>query len=228
LPAGTSRGGGAGTFIGRRGGGRGERSAAQTISTLRARRKRPGASHTCHPRRWQLHQQGSVPGIPRRGCGSAAHVRGPEKAVRRLIAIHGQAHATIRAVPWTASDAADRSRPTCWKRPRGVIEAIEAGDVTHHKEELGHLLFNVVFQSRIARGKGSSTSRRCGDAISTSSTRHPHVFGDRRASPAPRGCEEWEREGSRLTAQAKGRVPAIPPSGLRSGCPAAPGTGRSG
>src|SRR6185503_10405479 len=64
-----------------------------------------------------------------------------------------------------------------------VIEAIESGRVDALEEELGDLLFQVVFHAQIARERGefdmAGVLQRLADKMTS---RHPHVFGDATAS----------------------------------------------
>jgi len=62
-----------------------------------------------------------------------------------------------------------------------LIDAIERDDTENLKEELGDLLFNIVFHARIAEEKGQfdfdDVAR---DITDKMLRRHPHVFGDAR------------------------------------------------
>ncbi len=62
-----------------------------------------------------------------------------------------------------------------------VLDAIERADTENLKEELGDLLFNIVFHARIAEEQGQFDF----DDVARGATdkmlrRHPHVFGDTR------------------------------------------------
>lgn len=60
-----------------------------------------------------------------------------------------------------------------------VLDAIEREDVNDLKDELGDLLFQVVFHSQIASEKGLFTFDDVAQAINEKMLRrHPHVFGD--------------------------------------------------
>src|SRR4030095_1276038 len=64
-----------------------------------------------------------------------------------------------------------------------VADAVERGDLSDIRDELGDLLFQVVFQARIAEEAGhfdfSDVAQSIADKLEA---RHPHIFGDA-ASP---------------------------------------------
>ena len=96
--------------------------------------------------------------------------------------------------PWDREQDLRTLTPYLLEEAHEVIEAIEAGDAQHHKEELGDLLFQVVFQSRIAREEGKFDFAAVCDAISDKLTRrHPHVFGDVEVSGSKEVVKNWER-----------------------------------
>lgn len=60
-----------------------------------------------------------------------------------------------------------------------TLEAIETGDRQHLREELGDLLLQVAFHSRIAEeDEGFTVDDVAGDIVEKLIRRHPHVFGD--------------------------------------------------
>ncbi len=75
-----------------------------------------------------------------------------------------------------------------------VAEAIATGSPADLKEELGDLLFQIIFQARVAEESGDfdldAVMRAIGDKIVR---RHPHVFGDGRLSTADQVLEQWEQ-----------------------------------
>jgi MazG family protein len=96
--------------------------------------------------------------------------------------------------PWDREQTLRTLTPYLLEEAHEVIEAIEAGDAQHHKEELGDLLFQVVFQSRIAREEGKFDFAQVCDGIADKLTRrHPHVFGDVSVSGSKEVVKNWER-----------------------------------
>jgi MazG family protein len=117
----------------------------------------------------------------------------PEKAMRRLLEIMDKLR-DPGGCPWDREQTLRTLTPYLLEEAHEVIEAIETGDVAHHKEELGDLLFQVVFQARIAREEGKFDFAQVCDTISDKLTRrHPHVFGDVSVSGAKEVVRNWER-----------------------------------
>lgn len=66
-----------------------------------------------------------------------------------------------------------------------AVDAIEADDVVHLREELGDVLLQVVLQSQIAADAGEFTiDDVCADINAKMIRRHPHVFGEEAAATA--------------------------------------------
>jgi nucleoside triphosphate diphosphatase len=73
-----------------------------------------------------------------------------------------------------------------------VLEAIDGGDVGEHREELGDLLLQVVFQAQLRREEGAFDFADVAEAISTKLVhRHPHVFGDADVKDAEGVLRQW-------------------------------------
>jgi MazG family protein len=96
--------------------------------------------------------------------------------------------------PWDREQTLRSLTPYLLEEAHEVIEAIESGDAQHHREELGDLLFQVVFQARIAREEGKFDFAGVCEAISDKLTRrHPHVFGNVTVSGSREVVKNWER-----------------------------------
>ena len=95
-----------------------------------------------------------------------------------------------------------------------VADAIESGDAAELKDELGDLLLQVVFHSRIAEEAGLFTLGDVATAIADKmERRHPHIFGD----AADGGHHLWE-EVKAAERSAKGASSAL--DGVAIGLPA--------
>jgi len=122
--------------------------------------------------------------------------------------------------PWDREQTLRTLTPYLLEEAHEVIEAIEAGDAQHHKEELGDLLFQVVFQARIAREEGKFDFAKVCDSISDKLTRrHPHVFGDVSVSGSREVVKNWERIKADER-KAKGDAPRSAIGGVPAGLPA--------
>lgn len=98
-----------------------------------------------------------------------------------------------------------------------AVDAIEADDVAHLREELGDVLLQVVLQSQIAADAGEFTvDDVCADVNEKMIRRHPHVFGDVRAENANEVLDLWDRV---KLGERTDDSPAAQPEGLLDGVP---------
>lgn len=74
-----------------------------------------------------------------------------------------------------------------------AVDAIESGDLDHMREELGDVLLQVVLQAQIAQNAGEFTLDEVARGINEKLVRrHPHVFGDAKASTPEEVGRIWE------------------------------------
>ncbi len=59
-----------------------------------------------------------------------------------------------------------------------VLDAIERQDYADLRDELGDLLFQVVFYAQMGQEQGCSISMRCAPPSATSWSAVTHIFGD--------------------------------------------------
>lgn len=94
--------------------------------------------------------------------------------------------------PWDREQTMKSLTPFIIEEAYEVISAIDSGDMEHIKEELGDLLFQVIFVSQIAAEEGSFS---LSDVIDLSHKkmvgRHPHVFGESRADTPEEVLKQW-------------------------------------
>jgi ATP diphosphatase len=89
----------------------------------------------------------------------------------------------VDGCPWDRVQTFASIAPYTVEESYEVADAIERGDMAHLKEELGDLLFQVVFHARIAEEGGHFDFDAVAAAICDKLVRrHPHVFGDGPAS----------------------------------------------
>lgn len=81
--------------------------------------------------------------------------------------------------PWDIRQTSKSIAGYTLEETHEALDAIERGDTQNLKEELGDLLFHIVFHSRIAEENGDFNFADVVEAIVGKMTRrHPHVFGD--------------------------------------------------
>ena len=75
-----------------------------------------------------------------------------------------------------------------------AVDAIEARDVAHLREELGDVLLQVVLHSQIAADAGEfDIDDVCADVNAKMVRRHPHVFGETSAESASEVLDLWDK-----------------------------------
>jgi len=103
-----------------------------------------------------------------------------------------------------------------------LVEAIEKGDAEEIQEELGDVLFHIVFIARMFQEAGQFKLQDVAEGITHKMIRrHPHVFGDRTVSGSEEVIQNWhkiklnERKSSQ-NASIFDSVPASLPSLMRA------------
>lgn len=92
--------------------------------------------------------------------------------------------------PWDQEQSLETLRPFLIEEAYEVLDAIEEGDRAHHTEELGDLLFQIVFQAALAKIPLEEIVRCVGEKLIR---RHPHVFGEASVRDAQQVIVNWER-----------------------------------
>lgn len=81
--------------------------------------------------------------------------------------------------PWDIKQSYASIAPSTIEEAYEVVDAIEKQDYVHLKEELGDLLFQVIFYSQIGREEGRfDFAGIVSDLVAKLVRRHPHVFPD--------------------------------------------------
>ena len=95
--------------------------------------------------------------------------------------------------PWDREQDFSTIAPYTIEEAYEVADAIERGDKAALKDELGDLLFQVVFHARMAEEAGLFAFDDVAAAISDKMVRrHPHVFGDAKIASVAEQNEAWE------------------------------------
>ena len=111
-----------------------------------------------------------------------------------LVAIMAALRTPVTGCPWDLEQSFETIAPYTIEEAYEVADAINQGDRTHLKEELGDLLLQVVYHSRMAEEEGAFALTDVIDGIITKMIRrHPHVFGDEAARSAGVAKGFWER-----------------------------------
>jgi XTP/dITP diphosphohydrolase len=97
--------------------------------------------------------------------------------------------------PWDAEQTHASLLRYLLEEAHEVIEAVESGDRTLLREELGDLLLQVVFHARVAQEDPDDpfdVDEVAGGIVAKLVRRHPHVFGDGEAATADDVDRNWE------------------------------------
>jgi len=104
--------------------------------------------------------------------------------------------------PWDRRQTKDALRPFLIEETYEILEALDKGDDEELREELGDLLFHIVFMARIAQEEGSFDIYDVIQGVAQKMVhRHPHVFGGTEVS----GPHEVEANWAQLKAAEKQR-----------------------
>ena len=110
--------------------------------------------------------------------------------------------------PWDREQTYESLRGYLLEECYEVVEALDRGDRTGLREELGDLLFQVVFLSRLAKEGGHFDAFDVVQGIGAKMIRrHPHVFGADSLDDSDEVLRRWE-EIKRSEKEARGSSPA--------------------
>lgn len=135
-------------------------------------------------------------------------------AIDRLLAIMTRLRDPACGCPWDLQQDFRSIAPHTLEEAYEVADAIERADLPALRDELGDLLFQVVFHAELARERGAFDFAGVVQAICDKLTRrHPHVFGDTVVTDADEQSRIWERLKSEERAakgQGEGALADIP------------------
>ncbi len=138
-----------------------------------------------------------------------------DKLVKIMEALRGE-----DGCPWDREQTRQSLKPFLIEEAYELLEAIEEDDPVKIKEELGDLLFQIVFHARIAGEKGEFDIQDVIEAISGKMvSRHPHVFGGKRLRTADEVLDRWDehkRQEGKLKESILEGIPGNLPSLLKA------------
>jgi tetrapyrrole methylase family protein/MazG family protein len=125
-----------------------------------------------------------------------------------------------KGCPWDKEQTRDSLKPFLLEETYEVLEALDEGSPEKIKEELGDLLFQIIFHCQLAREKKEFDISDVIEKISRKMlNRHPHVFGKTKFKSKEHFRKYWEeeknREGKKRESILEG-VPKALPSLLRA------------
>jgi ATP diphosphatase len=135
------------------------------------------------------------------------------RAFVKLIEVMARLRAPVSGCPWDLEQDFSTIAPYTIEEAYEVADAIQRGNMADLKEELGDLLFQVVFHSQMASENGTFDIADVTQGIADKMVRrHSHVFG----SPDERSAEEQTRAWEVIkAAERAAKTPSdAPPSAL--------------
>jgi nucleoside triphosphate diphosphatase len=141
-------------------------------------------------------------------------IKGPvlTGSLDQLLAIMAHLRDERRGCPWDREQNFATIAPYTIEEAYEVADAITRGDMAALKDELGDLLFQVVFHARIAEEAGLFAFNDIAASIAEKMLRrHPHVFGDTEIFSAAAQSEAWEKH-KQAERQARARQAGEPDS----------------
>ena len=116
-----------------------------------------------------------------------------KQSIHRLIEIMSRLRDPDGGCPWDIEQDFRSIAPYTIEEAHEVADAIERGDLDDLKDELGDLLFQVVFHARMAEEEGAFAFGEVVEAVSDKlERRHPHVFGDAEIADSQAQTLNWE------------------------------------
>lgn len=102
---------------------------------------------------------------------------GDDTGIARLLALMARLRDPEGGCPWDRAQTFASIAPYTVEEAYEVADAIDRGDLDDLKDELGDLLFQVVFHARMAQERGAFAFADVAAAICDKmERRHPHVF----------------------------------------------------
>lgn len=115
------------------------------------------------------------------------------QGIERLIAIMARLRDPQHGCPWDLEQTFSTVAPYTVEEAYEVVDAIERGDLSDLTDELGDLLFQVAFHSRMAEEAGAFAFDDVVEAICAKMIRrHPHVFADAAMRDSATQTRAWE------------------------------------
>jgi XTP/dITP diphosphohydrolase len=115
--------------------------------------------------------------------------------------------------PWDAEQTHGSLVRYLLEETAELVEAIETHDVPAMREELGDVLYQVLFHADLAAatpGGGFDIEDVARDTAAKMVGRHPHVFGDAEAADADAVVEVWEAQKRREKADRTSVLDGVP------------------
>ena len=150
----------------------------------------------------------SLPALhPLPGKQTGAEVTKLVGLMQRLLAPDG--------CPWDREQTLATLVPYLVEETYEVVDALASGSIPDHREELGDLLLQVIFQSELRHAEGAfGIDDVARGIVAKLVRRHPHVFGEVKAQNSEEALASWAKLKAEEKAKQgkKGALDGIPKS----------------
>jgi MazG family protein len=142
-------------------------------------------------------------------------------SIDRLLSLMQRLRDPVNGCPWDRQQSFATIAPYTIEEAYEVADAIDKRDLDALRDELGDLLFQVVFHAQMAREAGAfSFDDVVGAICKKMEERHPHLFGDAIVESAAAQSSAWDahkkRERDRAGANVLDGVPLALPALTRA------------
>ena len=136
-----------------------------------------------------------------------------DAAIDRLMEIMTALRDPESGCPWDLAQDFHSIAPYTIEEAYEVVEAIERGHLDDLRDELGDLLFHIVFYAHLAQERGLWAFQEVAQSAAAKLIRrHPHVFGGEKVHDTETQTQAWEArkaEERKARAESEGRNPSI-------------------
>ncbi|RAU22543.1 nucleoside triphosphate pyrophosphohydrolase [Paramagnetospirillum kuznetsovii] len=132
------------------------------------------------------------------------------RSIDRLLDIMARLRDPKAGCPWDLEQSFATIAPYTIEEAYEVAEAIDQGDMPALKDELGDLLFQVVFYAQMAKENGDFDFDAIAEAIADKMIRrHPHVFGQPDGRDSAGQTIAWEETKARERTAKSEEAPGV-------------------
>ena len=124
------------------------------------------------------------------------------QSIQRLLEIMARLRDPDGGCPWDRRQTYSSIVPYTLEEAYEVADSIQRGDMRELRDELGDLLFQIIFYSQIAKEEGYFDFNAVAQGICDKMIRrHPHVFGDAESRDEQQLRQAWEQHKAEERAQ---------------------------
>lgn len=123
-------------------------------------------------------------------------------SIQKLLDVMARLRDPVNGCPWDIEQDFKTIAPYTIEETYELVEAIEQGDLRSIAEELGDVLFQVVFHAQLGKEAGLFDFESVAGAVADKMIeRHPHVFSDREANSSKEVLQNWETDKAKKRAE---------------------------